>query len=73
MQVKKVEYATDGIVTLDNPLGLVFDTPKSERNLRSTTLFGEPGSHGNDKKEDREERAVPAEFAHAFSISQILG
>jgi hypothetical protein len=29
-------------VRLDNPLGLAFDTPKSERNLRGSTIFGEP-------------------------------
>ncbi|MCP1746456.1 hypothetical protein ABIF65_008549 [Bradyrhizobium japonicum] len=60
------------LVRLDNPLGLTFDTPKSERNLRGSTVFREPGAH-NDKRSDDREGSVPTQSAHSFSISQVLG
>lgn len=63
------------VVRLDNPLKLAFDTPKSERNLRSSTVFNEPGVRKDDHDRDKSGREgpIPTEFGYTFSISQILG
>lgn len=73
MNVQYRDVTTGDDFTLDNPLGLTFNVPKSERNLRATTVFREPGPEKNDARGKKEGREIPAERANAFSISQVLG
>lgn len=59
-------------MTLANPLGLVFETPKSEKNLRAATLFE---SSEKEKHAGRTEQTSPvsAWIVSSGAIAQVLG
>lgn len=60
---------------LENPLGLVFETPKSEKNLPSATMFGTGGEIDHARARRTEETAAPlsAWSISPIAIAQILG
>lgn len=74
----------DKNVRLDNPLGLVFDTPKSDRNLQSSTVFGDRKTRPDDQRKpstgdsdtgrvSRKDGSVSAQYSHTVPITQVLG
>lgn len=70
--------ARDGFdaMKLENPLGLVFETPKSQKNLQSATLFA-AGNNYDANNPRRTEGTSPAPISTwlggAVAIAQILG
>jgi hypothetical protein len=61
---------------LENPLGLVFETPKSEKNLPSATLFSADRRDNAQAQRRAEEDggASVSSWSHSpFAITQILG
>jgi len=51
-------------VLLDNPLGVVYVVPKSEPNLRSSTIFGDEKSEGNDADGKRKMLSSNGLYSH---------
>ena len=62
-------------VKFENPLGLYFDVPKAEENLRSSTIHEGPKKAKNVGPEKRYEEfgSVSPWGSGSFSISQVLG
>ncbi len=60
---------------LENPLGLVFETPKSEKNLPSATLFSpETRDHVPSQRRAEEGDTPVSSWSHSpFAIAKILG
>jgi hypothetical protein len=70
---RAIDDCEDLVVKLDNPLKVAFPSPKSERNLVSSTVFREVSSQPDVQLDRDEKREVSAQPAYAFSITQILG
>lgn len=70
---KTIDDCGDVVVKLENPLRVAFPSPKSERNLKSSTIFREASSQIDDKLGHDERREVSSQSLYAFPISQILG
>jgi hypothetical protein len=60
---------------LENPLGLVFETPKSEKNLPSATLFSaDRRDNAQAQRTEEEGGASLSTWSHSpLAITQILG
>jgi hypothetical protein len=58
-------------IRLGNPLGLVFNIPKSEANLQSITLYPARESRPHDFGRDKTGKAstIPKNSPYSFSIS----
>lgn len=69
--------STPGVneMKLENPLGLVFETPKSEKNLPSATLFSaDRRDNVPAQRRAEEDSAAVSSWSHSpFAITQILG
>lgn len=55
---------TTANVLLDNPLGVVYTVPKSEPNLRSSTIFGEEKTEGQDADGKRKVLSSNGFYSH---------
>ncbi|CAM2184054.1 hypothetical protein BLAT2472_70159 [Burkholderia latens] len=62
-------------IKIENPLGLFFETPKSEENLRSATLYEPADKAPNAERPtvSTEAGTVSAWGSYTVSIAQVLG
>lgn len=77
MKTNPKQDSVEGAMTamkFENPLGLRFETPKSEENLRSATIYDAADRAPNaERPVNTEVGAVSPWGTRSFTISQILG